>query len=278
MNKCKHFIELLSSYADGELSGAEKRETEAHLMSCSNCSKLLNLYQSISKAGADSAAPVPKSLVTNVMERVNNSGTRFNSSSNSHKRNRSLVTRYAPIAACLVILLLATPFVLPMLLNQNNIVPLSAPEAADAPQMAAADIAPAPAPEADDAPPAEQEEFYYEFEERTVEFDDAGTWGYHYGIRIYLENDTPIAEEDAVAIDEDALTPYFTVLTIFGDLPQVLGQFIPVESEDEDAYYVLYLVSRETAQMIIEHAEDDSSIVFSPIDEDGEYALVIHLP
>jgi anti-sigma factor RsiW len=47
---CKRFEELLSAYLEGEVSGEEKREMDAHFASCPACAKLLSLLQETREA------------------------------------------------------------------------------------------------------------------------------------------------------------------------------------------------------------------------------------
>jgi anti-sigma factor RsiW len=42
---CERIEELLSAYLEGELSGAEKREVEAHLAGCPSCAELLSFLR-----------------------------------------------------------------------------------------------------------------------------------------------------------------------------------------------------------------------------------------
>ena len=59
MNKCEEYPELISAYADGELSEPEMMHIKEHLDSCENCSAILELYRGISAAVAESSVRAP---------------------------------------------------------------------------------------------------------------------------------------------------------------------------------------------------------------------------
>jgi len=58
---CRQFEELLSSYLEGELAAAEKKEFEAHLASCSACAELFSAFRETQEAlsGFPEAEPRP---------------------------------------------------------------------------------------------------------------------------------------------------------------------------------------------------------------------------
>ena len=155
MKKCVEFVELISAYADGELSDHEKERCEAHLETCENCSALLDLYRGISTAVIDSCVPAPEALCRGVMEKILQGGatvttvkssavatvTAINAkaagesittvkssatgtAANAGKREviRLVLTRYVPVAACLAIVLLALPRIIDT--NRNNPPPM----------------------------------------------------------------------------------------------------------------------------------------------------------
>ena len=326
MRNCKDLMEHLSAYADGEYSGAEKRQMEAHLLSCKNCSELLKLYRDISRAKVESTMPAPRNLVNGVMERVHSDGARFEDRSKRHSRNRSAFARYAPIAACLVVVLLAIPFALPHILGQNETSIDAAPDEArmmalvEAPvaEMDADDSAPAPtalppadAFDAQDEPAAEAEEtggWTYDSHEAFDAEDEttpeiAADW-YEGGLLYYgipIEGTDLLLFEDAGGLyiaDEyghnifglfqraDGLVdsheqyglPHFTTIVIRGELPELLEQYIPLDHEFADDGYIIYLITPETAQRLIDEMAHYDDFEFAPINIDGEFALVIFRP
>ena len=103
MKDCTELIELISAHADGELTEPEKREVENHLAVCENCSTHLDIYREISASVSEFDTPVPDALRIGVMNRVLYEDIP-GKTDNVKKRGRFhfAVTRFAPIAACLV--------------------------------------------------------------------------------------------------------------------------------------------------------------------------------
>ena len=128
MNKCAEYLELISAYADGELAEADKLLVEEHLAECENCSAILDLYRGASAAFAESCVPAPEELLGGVMsgimtdggvgdggaEDAGSAGGAGGDSVNNANTGkgtviRMVLTRYVPIAACLVLILLTVP-------------------------------------------------------------------------------------------------------------------------------------------------------------------------
>ena len=113
MKVCAEYTELISSYADCELSESEKKDVETHLNSCESCSALLALHREISNAVAESAVPAPDKLYSNVMTKIlSDDTTGVDGNGNRRKVIRIVLTRYLPVAACLAIVIFALPYVI----------------------------------------------------------------------------------------------------------------------------------------------------------------------
>ena len=125
MNNCVELMELISAYADGELTQSDCRRVEEHLSSCESCSALLELYREISVALDESAVPAPEALCDSVMKKVlseettvagdtSPAGDTVPATDNADRRKpvRIMLLRYAPLAACLAIILLAMPWII----------------------------------------------------------------------------------------------------------------------------------------------------------------------
>jgi anti-sigma factor (TIGR02949 family) len=112
VNGCAEYIELISAYADGELTDAEKRRLEDHLGACESCSALLDIYREISIATDEACLPAPDALRTGVMEKIL-SGDIARLAGNEKRRKTVYIvlSRYVPAAACLAVILLALPWV-----------------------------------------------------------------------------------------------------------------------------------------------------------------------
>ena len=129
-------MELISAYADGELTEADKKQVEEHLSVCENCSAILDIYGEASNAVTESCLPAPEALLHGVMNEILGGGAADNSdaaeagaggvnriagtagaaetgtvTNSAVKRSmpRLILTRYVPIAACLALVLLTVP-------------------------------------------------------------------------------------------------------------------------------------------------------------------------
>jgi hypothetical protein len=123
MKHCIKFEESISAYVDGELGSSDKLLVEEHLRSCPSCLNLLALYHGMSVSLSESCGEAPGSLRDNVMETIKNPSTagivtpvdpdeidlEYEKRVKKRKLVRTVLTRYAPIAACLAIALLVLP-------------------------------------------------------------------------------------------------------------------------------------------------------------------------
>jgi hypothetical protein len=106
MKKCIDFTELISAYTDGELTSGEQRQVEEHLESCESCAALLALYREISGSADELSVDAPEALRIGVMNRIHGENSdRVNEAKKQQKRFHFILTRYMPIAACLVVML-----------------------------------------------------------------------------------------------------------------------------------------------------------------------------
>ena len=149
MNNCAEYMDLISAHADGELSESENRRLIEHISACKSCSALLDIYREISTAVDESAVPAPVSLRAGVMDRVLGGGAAPASGgetptpgyaaptpgiaaptsggaaptpggAKSRAPFRPVLLRYAPLAACLAIALLAVPWIANMLIQPRS--------------------------------------------------------------------------------------------------------------------------------------------------------------
>ena len=108
---CVGLADLLCAYADGELNDANKQLVEDHLAICDNCTSILKVYREISTSINDTSIEPPTALVKGVMDRVmEESVPRVEKETVERKRNKLILTRYLPVAACLVAMLLVWQF------------------------------------------------------------------------------------------------------------------------------------------------------------------------
>ncbi|UCF68274.1 MAG: zf-HC2 domain-containing protein, partial [Acidobacteriota bacterium] len=67
----RHPTELLSAYADGELSGSELASVTTHLAECSSCRLLLEELERLAAAIANEPVPaVPEGLTRRVADAI----------------------------------------------------------------------------------------------------------------------------------------------------------------------------------------------------------------
>jgi len=118
MKNCIEYKEQLSAYYDGELSESEASQIKEHLLVCDSCSALLEMYKEISIVTDQESVPVPDALRIGVMNRIQFEELYGPSSSKKPQsvatrgktQLRTMLIRYMPIAACLVVVLLVWSF------------------------------------------------------------------------------------------------------------------------------------------------------------------------
>jgi hypothetical protein len=309
VNECAEFVEFISAYADIELSDADKKRVEEHLATCANCSALLELCREISAAANESSAPAPEALRSGVMEKVRSEGTpRTAGNVRRLGHYRVVLTRYAPLAACLAVVLLTMPFLMSRI-GRENMMPVSAPPAQmavmedsemnRAPQPAAPaaphdsiygddnDASPVfPAPPADSPPPAEPAPGTSRTTDapppQAADRHGAGT-----GERYTTDLVPPVAidipadwdnEADGAIFDSPNVTPYYAFIEITGELPESLSNYSAVTAEGVDDTTRYILIPREEAKELIELLRDRAGVVITQNYIGGDYALVINKP
>ena len=103
MNSCVEYIDLISSYADGELPVRDKQRVEEHLRECEHCAALLSLYREISISVDEACENPPEALRGGVMSNI------FSGKAFGRKKKpltaRSMLMKFGPMAACSAILL-----------------------------------------------------------------------------------------------------------------------------------------------------------------------------
>ena len=108
MNNCLNFMELISSYIDGEISETEKKNLEAHIETCESCASFLRAYKGISSAVEAGETVPPPSLRENVMAKIKSGPAILNAHENDRSKIiRLTLRRYVPLAACVAIIILA---------------------------------------------------------------------------------------------------------------------------------------------------------------------------
>jgi len=111
VRNCIGFADLLCAYADGELPESNRQSVEDHLAICDNCSAVLKIYKEITNSVNETNVPAPDALSIGVMNRIKYENVPRPATVTKQKMQyRKILTRYAPIAACLIVTLLVWQF------------------------------------------------------------------------------------------------------------------------------------------------------------------------
>ena len=112
MADCRQMRDLISCYADGELSGPEKQTLEQHLKLCPSCRSVLSIYESISSSMDESMKEPPTDFTDSVMSAVKKLPEHNITSITQKSRKKAakrIVISFAAAAACLTLVLVASP-------------------------------------------------------------------------------------------------------------------------------------------------------------------------
>jgi len=111
MKNCMDYSEQLSAYYDGELSESDALKLKEHLAVCDSCSALLEMYKEISIVTDSELVSVPDALCIGVMNTVKADDLYGPKRAGEKKSSmRIILTRYMPIAACLVVVFFVWSF------------------------------------------------------------------------------------------------------------------------------------------------------------------------
>ena len=290
MKKCTEITELLSAYSDNELTDKEKLSVEEHLAACENCSALLEIYREISISVEESSAPVPDALRIGVMNRIQSEAVPSEKETKKKKwwQHQVILTRLAPIAACLAVVLLVWQFSGNMF-SLNEAAPMPAPMMAPMPAPAAADVAPAPAPEieyswstddgaleeADLSMPAEAAGNINEHDSSSSEAEPAPTM--EPGGRRLDDLESQIARETEIIFEY--IGRAYAEITITGELPEFLAEHIPLPLDNWSGWDLIYEIpSTEVDELMAELINrPGTSLVQNPNNQNSPFAIVFFL-
>jgi anti-sigma factor RsiW len=262
MADCKKYREIISAFADGELSGNEKNEFEKHLETCTSCRSLLLLYTGISEAAAGSLPEPPDSFTENVMSKIKslpeNSVTHPNAERKRQRSMRPVIISFVAAAACLALAFIVSPglFSLTGTWKSTASVPMASAAPDSSLQAASA-----------------EENFQYDI--RSDESSTAGDAaavakdvgagspastdgfesdpGLEMGITAATEAPLPEGSsapqiETTGKSGEDELKVYYAVFVIEGQLPDVITD--PAMTDNRDGTFNI-VISAETAEQMI---------------------------
>jgi len=269
-------MEQISAYADGELNDSDKRQVESHLTECQSCSALLDIYREISVSVVKTSAPAPEALRIGVMNRVLHEDIpRVADSKKKQKRYRFALTRFAPVAACLVVGFLLWQ-------NWDSLFGWSQEAVAPAPAMA-----PAPAPDAA-PPPAEAAEPFDVDMERSLMPEEADSQVDDLAAEAPMPDAAPMptfAPDDRMEEDGDVwLTEHieahikksYVTIEFFGKLPAFLEEYEPLSFSPWNGWESVYEIPSEDALDLVDELSDRDGFAVTYYDDDSAYAVVMY--
>ena len=263
MKKCSELLELISVHADGELTGSDKRLVEEHLSTCESCSALLEMFREISASVRESCVAVPEALRIGVMNRIH--GERAHEVNNEKQRGRFHVAlmRYAPIAACLVVMLLVWQFRGDIWgVRENAMPPAAAPEPAAAP-----------------AAPMEAEMHYddaaVDFEEAIPSADAAPA-----------PMDAPSPEDRMFQGDQRSeqeterimqyISGAYAEISVTGELPALLSEYEPEPFGAWFGWEMVFEIPASEVPALLAELSDREDVMVTHYDSNSTYAVVMY--
>jgi len=291
MNNCIEYLELISAYADGYLSESDVRRVDEHLEECVNCSALLKITREISVSVSESNVPAPDALRIGVMNRVR-SESFFHApvKVKERKRYQVMFTRYAPIAACLVVGLLVWQ-TWGYLWGTSENAAFPAPGAVpmyDAAASTSSADAPAAAPEAVMGVMDEEADDDSELNRIIPAPEAAGG-----------SDDDLIAEEAEIASMDvlndlmirgdtrseresefifDYIGNAFAQITVTGELPVMLDDYIPQPFGPWLDWEMVFQIPSEMVPDLLAELGNRDGVEVSYTDNNSTYAVVMYSP
>jgi hypothetical protein len=306
VNNCKEYIELISAYTDGELSDADIQSVEEHIAICENCSAFMKICREINISTEESSIPAPEALRISVMNSIKARGRFFCFflAATKKQKNRPrradyplAFTRYAPIAASLVAVLLIW-----QLWGNNIIWNISGNDA-----MPAADPA-AGAPMYDmtesvaDAPMADADSGYNEFIEPECDNDNdlegESTSGgannnFSSSDDVYDDAGIVLAPEGngfrrhEVNENQSYFNNAYAIISIFGEMPELRTGYKPVTiepwylwSDSEAAFGVprselVFEIPRSELDALLAELRDNDEAAITYNNNESEYIIIL---
>lgn len=112
MADCKKYREMISCYADGELSENDISALQKHLEKCASCRSLLSLYKSITGASAEALKEPPENFASSIMEKIKflpENDILSKKAASKKKSLRPVVISFMAVAACLALAFIVSP-------------------------------------------------------------------------------------------------------------------------------------------------------------------------
>jgi len=286
-------MELISVYADGELSEPDTFQLKAHLSECESCSALLEMYREISIAADEQSVDAPEALRIGVMNRIKNEEI-FHTAGNVKRRKplNIILMRYAPIAACLVVMLLVWQFWGDLWGARDDAMAPAATEPqiamdAPAPAEAAPEAAPAPA----EAAPDLADDLINTFDETYTEeempsdvndAEDADSGGGSNdsdprGGRSLPGGDRSPEETELIM---EYISGAFAEITLTGKLPDLLLDYEPQPFGSWFGWEMVFEIPSEKVPALLSELgnREGFSVTRNPDNSKSTYAIVLFSP
>ena len=309
MKDCSEFMDLISAYADGELKDPDTFQLEEHLGECESCSALLEMYREISAAADEQSVEAPEALRIGVMNRIRNEEI-FHTAGNTEKRRKPLniiLMRYAPIAACLVVMLLVWQFWGDLWGARDDAMSPAAPAPqsvmdAPAPEELPPEAAPAPAPaspeDALDVEPEPAGGFTNSLDDTNIEGDAPPDADDADGYAEDADDNDGSAEDDESdprggrslpsgdrsAEETEQIMQYidgaYAQITVTGELPALLNDYQPQPFGSWFGWEMVFEIPSDKVQVLLEELGDreDVSVTRNHDNSESTYAIVLFSP
>jgi len=267
-SNCIGVADLLCAYADGELTGQNVQLVEDHLTICENCSAILKIYSEISDSIDETNVPAPEALRIGVMNRIQGESIQTEEEKVKKRSNyHFILTRYAPVAACLVVGLLIWQFWGSLWGTDNAAMPEAAP-APEAVSAAPADIAPEAAMQMDDAMDATD--------------DDTSRAGIGaFGLDGDAE-DTDVSALERPAEEIERISEYindaYAEIAVTGELPALLEGHDPEPFGSWFGWEMVFEIPSSKVPELLEELADREDLVVTRLKESSNYAVVLFSP
>jgi len=274
VKNCVGITELLSAYADGELTEANKQIVEDHLVICENCSAILKVYKEISGAINESNVPAPDALRIGVMNVIQSESIpRATDDNEQRKRYRFILTRYAPIAACLVVMLLVWQFWGSTWGNTWGISNNSALPENQMSMFASTDSIPdsalMPAPAAAPPPAAEEAGEQGIMRADTEMADQADVFSMDDG-----ELGGEPRSEQEITMFMEYLNNAYAEIKVTGEFPALLAQYEPLHFSPWYDWELVFEIPSEEVPALLASLDGREGVDEVHINSDSTYAIV----
>jgi len=285
-NNCIGLVDLLCAYADGELTESNKQLVEDHLTICENCSAILRVYREMPNSVSETNVPAPEALRIGVMNRIESERIPVAEEKvKKRERKQILLTRYAPIAAGLVVMLLAWQFwgdIWGARDSTHAPAPAAAPAALNEMPAPAADMAPAPAPAPETALRADFDDMFMEEEAQL----DAGSSLYdsEAPAEATVQTTPPVPEGvDRSPQETERILAYisgaYAEIAITGELPDLLADREPRPFIGSwFGWEMVFEIESSEVPALLEEVSDREGVIVAYHNSNSKYAVVLFSP